>query len=103
MLSLRWNEVYAQPDAEAIKLGGNFSEETFTLPVLNQREFPLRGYTSGEAVLTGHRARLGTLEWRVPISDVDRHFMVPPVGLNRVSMSVFADSGRAWEIGRAHV
>ncbi len=99
VLSLRWNEVYAQPDAEAIKLGGNSSEEAFALPVLNQREFPLRGYTSGEAVLTGHRARLGTLEWRIPISDVDRHFMVPPVGLNRVSMSVFADTGSAWETG----
>jgi len=77
------NQAYSQPQAEAIQLGGtgaSFSEEAFALPVLNQREFPLRGYRSGESVLTGHRASLVTLEWRVPIADVDRHFMVPPVG-----------------------
>jgi len=99
VLSLRWNEAYAQPEAEPIQLGGSFSEETFALPVLNQREFPLRGYLSGESVLTGHRARLGTLEWRTPIADIDRHFMVPPVGANRLSMSVFYDTGAAWESG----
>ncbi|MGC2517761.1 MAG: hypothetical protein WA373_01450 [Burkholderiales bacterium] len=99
VVSLRWNEVYAQPEAEAVQLGGTASEETYALPVLNQREFPLRGYTSGESVLTGHRARLGTIEWRIPLADVDRHFMVPPAGLNRVSMNVFVDSGSAWENG----
>lgn len=97
VLSLRWNEVYAQPDAEPIRLGGSFSEETFALPVLNQRDFPLRGYLSGEPALTGHHARLGTVEWRVPLADVDRHLMVPPAGLNRVSMSVFTDVGSAWD------
>jgi hypothetical protein len=99
VVSLRWNETYSQPEAEPVQLGGSFSEETFALPVLNQREFPLRGYLSGEAVLTGHRSRLGTIEWRTPISDVDRHFMVPPLGLNRISVSVFFDAGAAWESG----
>ncbi len=99
VVSLRWNETYSQPEAEPVQLGGSFSEETFVLPVLNQREFPLRGYLSGEAVLTGHRSRLGTIEWRTPISDVDRHFMVPPLGLNRISVSVFFDAGAAWESG----
>jgi outer membrane protein assembly factor BamA len=35
------------------------------------------------------------------LSDVDRHFMVPPVGLNRLSMSVFFDIGSAWNDGAA--
>jgi len=99
VVALRWNETYAQPEAEPVQLGGSFSEETFALPVLNQREFPLRGYRSGEPALTGHRSRLGTIEWRTPISDIDRHFMVPPAGLNRLSMSVFFDAGAAWESG----
>ncbi len=98
VVALRWNQTYSQPDAEPIQLGGSFSEEVagFNLPVLDQRQFPLRGYRSGEPVLTGHHAFLGTLEWRVPLSDVDRHFMVPPLGLNRLSMSVFFDVGSAW-------
>ena len=105
VVSLRWNQAYSQPQAEAIQLGGtgaSFSEEAFALPVLNQREFPLRGYRSGEAVLTGHRASLVTLEWRVPISDVDRHLMVPPVGVNRISMSVFTEAGAAWDNAPRH-
>ncbi len=99
VLALRWNEAHAQPEAEPIQLGGSFSEETFALPVLNQREFPLRGYLSGESVLTGHHSRLGTVEWRTTIADVDRAFMVPPAGLNRLSMNVFFDIGAAWESG----
>jgi hypothetical protein len=97
VLSLHWNQIYAQPDAEPINLGGSFSEETFALPVLNQHDFPLRGYLSGESVLTGHHATLQTVEWRVPLDDVDRHLMVPPAGLNRVSMDVFMDGGSAWD------
>jgi hypothetical protein len=101
VLSGRWNEVYAQPEAEPIQLGGAFSEETYgyTLPVLNQREFPLRGYYSGDPALLGHRARLGTLEWRTPLADIDRATMVPPVGVNRVSMNLFADAGATWDSG----
>jgi hypothetical protein len=104
-VSLRWNQAYSQPQAEPIQLGGagaSFSENSFALPVLNQREFPLRGYRSGEAVLSGHRASLATLEWRIPISDVDRHFMVPPVGVNRISMSVFTEAGAAWDNAPRH-
>jgi hypothetical protein len=67
--------------------------------VLNQREFALRGYTSGEPVLTGHRARVLTTEWRMPLADVDRHSMTPPLGLNRVSLNLFLDVGAAWERG----
>jgi outer membrane protein assembly factor BamA len=99
VLALRWNEVYGQADAEPIELGGSETNETLALPVLNQREFPLRGYRGGEPALTGHRARLGTIELRIPLADVDRHLMVPPVGLNRVSMSVFFDIGAAWDAG----
>jgi hypothetical protein len=105
VISLRWNQAYSQPQAEAIQLGGtgaSFSEEAFALPVLNQRDFPLRGYRSGEAVLTGHRASLVTLEWRIPISDVDRHFMVPPVGVNRISTSIFTEAGAAWDNAPQH-
>jgi len=103
VLALRWNQTYSQAGAEPVQLGGSFSEEVagFDLPVLDQRQFPLRGYRSGEAVLTGRHSTLGSLEWRAPLSDVDRHFMVPPVGLNRLSMSVFFDIGSAWNDGAA--
>ncbi len=99
VLALRWNEAYGTPGAEPFQLGGSKSDEYIFLPVLNQREFALRGYSSGEPTLTGHRARVATTELRVPLSDIDRHFMVPPVGLNRVSLNVFFDVGAAWDRG----
>jgi hypothetical protein len=99
VLSLRWNEAWGEPDAEAFQLGGSDTDLPTLLPILNQREFALRGYTSGAPGLVGHRARVGTLEWRVPLKDVDRHAMVPPVGLNRLSMNAFIDVGAAWPRG----
>jgi hypothetical protein len=99
VLALRWNEAYGDTDAEPFQLGGSFSDDVFMLPLLNDREFALRGYTSGEQALTGHRARIATVEWRTPLADIDRHRVVPPVGLNRLSLNVFADIGAAWERG----
>jgi len=99
VLALRWNEAYGQEKTEPFQLGGSASDDLFILPVLNQREFALRGYGSGEPALTGHRARVATVEWRTPIHDLDRHLMVPPVGLNRLSLNLFVDVGAAWEHG----
>jgi hypothetical protein len=99
VLALRWNEAYGQRDAQPFELGGSESDEVILLPILNQRTFALRGYTTGTPELTGHRARLTSFEWRAPLADIDRHFMVPPVGMNRVALNLFADVGAAWEHG----
>ena len=98
VFALRVNQAYSQAGAEPIQLGGSFSEEVagFDLPVLDQRQFPLRGYRSGEPALTGRHAVLGTLEWRTPLVDVDRHLTVPPAGLDRLSLTVFFEAGSAW-------
>ncbi|HXI35658.1 MAG TPA: hypothetical protein VNH80_01975, partial [Burkholderiales bacterium] len=96
VLGGRWQEGYSQSGAQVFQLGGTQSDEYFDLPVLNQRQLGLRGYSSGEPSLRGHHARVVTGEWRVPLADVDRSFMVPPVGLNRISMNLFAEAGAAW-------
>jgi hypothetical protein len=99
VLALRWNEAYAQPAAERFELGGSKSDDYILLPELNQRDFALRGYTTGTPSLMGHRARVTTLEWRAPLADIDRHLMVPPIGINRVALNLFLDLGAAWERG----
>jgi hypothetical protein len=98
VLALRWNEAWGEIDAEPFDVGGYDPDPGFLLPLLNQRDFPLRGYKSGD--MSGHRARIGSAELRVPLKDVDRHAMVPPVGINRVSVNLFYEVGAAWE-GRA--
>ena len=69
------------------------------LPVLNERDFALRGYTTGTAELVGHRARVAMVEWRTPLRDIDRHLVLPPLGINRISLNLFTDLGAAWEPG----
>jgi hypothetical protein len=99
VLSLRWNEGYGTSSAQPFELGGSKSDEYILLPRLNERSFALRGYTSGEASLIGHRSRVVTAEWRVPLADLDRHAMTPPAGINRLSLNAFYDLGAAWEHG----
>jgi hypothetical protein len=99
VLALRWNEARGQTTAEPFELGGSKSDEYILLPVLNERDFALRGYTTGTPELMGHRARVATVEWRTPLRDIDRHLVVPPLGINRISLNLFTDIGAAWEHG----
>jgi hypothetical protein len=99
VLALRWNEAYAQPDAEPFEVGGSKTDEVTLLPVINQRDLPLRGYTTGTPGLIGERARTLTAEWRMPLRDIDRHWVSPPLGMNRLSMNLFMDVGAAWQRG----
>jgi hypothetical protein len=99
VLGVRWIEGWGQSNAEPFELGGLFSDDFTLTPRLNQREFALRGYGSGEPSLIGHRARVWTVEWRMPLADIDRAAMTPPVGINRLSLNIFADIGDAWARG----
>ena len=101
VLALRWNELRGQREAEPFELGGSKSDSLILLPQLNERDFALRGYNLGTPELTGHRARVISAEWRAPLADIDRHVMVPPVGINRVSLALFFDVGAAWEQDRS--
>jgi hemolysin activation/secretion protein len=61
------------------------------------RTFPVRGYDAG-AVL-GRRAVAATLELRVPLALVGRSLGHLPIGVDRLSLAVFADGGDAWDGG----
>ena len=99
VLALRWTEVRARRSTEPFQLGGATDEALQLGPVLNHRELALRGYRGDEAPLRGRHARVASVEWRTPLADIDRHAMVPPFGINRLSATVFADFGGAWDHG----
>ena len=67
--------------------------------VFNQRDYALRGYSSGQAELTGRRMALSSLEWRFPVRRVERGIMAPPLALQQVFGNVFIDAGNAWNVG----
>ena len=66
---------------------------------LGRRDFPLRGYSSGIASLTGTQFGIGTVEWRIPLGLYYDGWFVPPLGLGRQSLSLFVDRGDAWNAG----
>ncbi|EGI77030.1 hypothetical protein [Hylemonella gracilis] len=96
VLGLRYTEARAQGRTEAFQLGGATDEHLQLGTQLGNRTLALRGYSGDEPELQGVNARVASLEWRTPLADIDRHFMVPPVGINRLSASVFYDVGGAW-------
>ncbi len=99
VLAARVIEAHASGTTERYQLGGALTVLPLAVPKLNERDLPLRGYSGSEAELRGRNARIGTLEFRTPIMDIDRHAMVPPVGINRLSANVFFDIGTAWDSG----
>jgi hypothetical protein len=66
---------------------------------LGRRDFPLRGYPSGLAGLTGSNMELVTAEWKIPLGYHYDGWFVPPLGIGRESLSLFVDSGDAWNHG----
>lgn len=95
-LALRLTEAKGEERTEPFELGGSYNSEQFGIPRLNERDLALRGYDNGEPELTGKRARIAGIEWRTPLVDLDRHLMVPPIGLNRLSAALFYEAGAAW-------
>jgi hypothetical protein len=101
VLAARFTEARARGRTEPFQLGG-VSDDLLQLgPVLNERQLSLRGYRGDEPSLVGQNARVATLELRAPLADIDRHGMVPPFGINRLSAAVFVDVGGAWGAGRS--
>jgi hypothetical protein len=62
-----------------------------------RRTFPVRGYDA--AAVVGRRAISATVELRVPLALVGRSIGHLPVGVDRLSLALFADGGDAWDSG----
>ena len=63
---------------------------------LGRRVFPLRGFASGNHEMTGTNLGMASVEWRMPLGLYYDGWFVPPLGLGRHSLSLFVDSGDAW-------
>lgn len=100
VLALRATEARAQHRTEPFQLGGASDDVLQMGPTLNNRQLALRGYSGGDGALNGRNARVVSLEWRTPLADIDRHAMVPAVGINRLSAAVFFDAGGTWNSGQ---
>jgi hypothetical protein len=86
-------ESLARGRTEPFQFGGATDEALQSGPVLNQRGPSRRGYAGDQPALLGPKARVVSVELRLPLVDIDRLGKVPPLGINRLSGSVFLDAG----------
>ncbi len=100
---LKFRMMFAQGDSTIApyKLGGEVEllSELGGMTELGLRNFPLRGFASGGNELTGSNMGLLSVEWRYPLGFYQDGWFVPPIGLGRHSLTLFADSGDAWGEG----
>ncbi len=82
-------------------LGGASSETFELIPGVgvggSRRTFPLRGYPVSRERFT--RAVTQIVELRVPVLLVARGLWQLPIGLDRVSLALFAEAGGGWRAG----
>lgn len=99
VLALRLTEARARDRTRPFQLGGATEAGRGIGFALNNREIALRGYRGDEAELLGAQAQLASVEWRMPLVDIDRHGMVPALGINRLAGTVFFDIGGVFAAG----
>lgn len=108
LLATRFTYGWGTDHPRPFVLGGSASNGESALPLdpsllnspFDQRRFALRGYDSGLAGLYGRRMFTASAEWRFPVSRIERGFMAPPIAINQVYGSLFAETGDAWTNGR---
>jgi WD40-like Beta Propeller Repeat len=89
------------PSADPYDLGGASGDPYEIVPGYvvgpGRRTFPLRGYPVTSVGYT--RAAVGALELRVPVALVARGVGKLPLGLDRISLTGFAEAGGGWRAG----
>ena len=79
----------------AYQLGGDSPGDIILS--LDDQTVHLRGYRSN--VLRGQKAALGSLEYRFPLSDLERGWNTKAVYVRNVHGAFFAEAGNAWDDG----
>ena len=107
VMAMQITQGIAATKARPFELGGLVGDGT--VPALlgpasvnspfNRRSISLRGYPEGLPQLRARKMRKGVLELRLPIAEVERGWMAPPVGLDRVHAAIFTEAGSAWSVG----
>lgn len=93
-------------DARPFRLGGNFegfailppqnTVDTIAGSSFDKRNYALRGYPEGLPILRGTDLLLTELEWRFPLTSIERGLMAPlPIGINRIHGNLFFSAGNA--------
>jgi hypothetical protein len=96
-LAIRLTAASAERGARAFRLGGDFSDAFFMrAETLLEDKYPFRGYQENSPYLTGRHFRMMSTEWRFPIAHVERTWMAPPLGVEKISGKLFYEKARVF-------
>ncbi|MES0326917.1 MAG: hypothetical protein ABUK13_01890 [Gammaproteobacteria bacterium] len=106
-LALRYAEAKGTSTTRPFHLGGIKDDSSSISSIINpifdtpfnHRHFSLRGYPEGLPQLIGQRMRLGSIEYRLPITRIERGFMAPPLGVDQLHATLFYEAGSTWDTG----
>lgn len=92
-----WGTI-AGNDPVEFSMGGVSAGSISVLPGVSlggiARTFPIRGLAPG--TLSGRRALSTSIEWREPVALIGRGLGLFPLGIDRLSATLFADAGVVW-------
>jgi hypothetical protein len=92
VLAINVSGAYGTDRPEPFRLGGE--DSIFNQTLFGRDSWALRGYDDN--VQIGTRIQTNTIEYRFPITNIERNWDLIPVGVGQISSNVFIENGAAW-------
>ena len=92
VVALNVQGAYGFENPKAFELGGE--ESLLAQPLFGRDTWALRGYD--ENTQRGNRIQTNSLEYRIPLANVESGWDLFPAGIGAVSGTLFTDHGAAW-------
>ena len=95
VLAVNISGAYGTDNPEPFSLGGE--DSAFNEPLFGRDTWALRGYDDN--VQIGTRIQTNSIEYRFPITNIERNWNLIPIGIGQISSNVFVENGAAWRKG----
>lgn len=95
VLAINISGAYGTDNPEPFSLGGE--DSIFNEPLFGRDTWALRGYDNN--VQIGTRIQTNSIEYRFPITNIERNWNLIPIGVGQISSNVFIENGAAWRKG----
>jgi hypothetical protein len=95
VLAINISGAYGTDNLQPFSLGGENS--ILIEPLFGRNTWALRGYDDN--VQVGTRIQTNTIEYRFPVTNIERNWNLTPIGVGQISSTVFIEDGAAWRKG----
>ncbi len=95
VLALNLSAAYGNESPEPSRLGGE--QSLLNQPLFGRERWALRGYK--RSVQTGTRIQTNSIEYRLPVVNIERNWDLLPIGIGHISANLFVENGAAWSKG----